>query len=366
MSEQPQDTQTPGQNPVKSNSDATELLRKLRQKEGNWVEWGLAIAQLVKSGYNPQTIFEETGFEPIQQNQVTVGAQVYASMEKFGTSQETLNHFSKRASDVLYEFRLLTQEERALAAELALEHKIDSDEAKEVARAIKDFSRFRNPPEGFTNHPGDAVAYQSWKIARQYTDLQERSRLIAKGLRFAKSPSARKLIEQLLTDFTVVPKRPAPTLPFYRLESASELARILPVAGEMPLKPQDLQAVPLLEELGSFRMVRFAGEQAWIPLPGWQIILASVDPVVILSNSDRLPSQTPNSTIEQVAVVVDRSQRQWDDGSHFAIDNNGEIDFQWFETAPDDIPILGKVVVIVRPKKVLDEDFNKDSWQIDE
>jgi hypothetical protein len=361
MNEQPQNTQSP----ANSSDDTTSLLRKLRQKEGNWVEWGNAIAQLVKSGYNPQQIFEETGFEPIQQNQVTVGAQVYASMEKFGASPQTLSHFAQRASDILYEFRLLTHTERASAAELAFAQKIDSDEAKEVARAIKDFSRFRNPPEGFTNHPGDAIAYQSWKIARQYSDLQERSRLIAKGLRFAHSSSARKLIEQLLTDFTVVSKRPAPTLPFYRLESSSDLARILPVAGEMPLKPQDIKAIPILDEIGSFRMVRFNGEQAWIPLPGWQIILAAVDPVVILCSSDRLPSQTANSTTDQVAIVVDRDQREWDDGSHFAIDNDGEVDFQWFESAPD-MPILGKVVVIVRPKKVLDEDFNKDSWQIDE
>ncbi|MEY3404245.1 MAG: hypothetical protein RLZZ86_3867, partial [Cyanobacteriota bacterium] len=61
---------------------ATELLVKLRQKQGSWVEWGQAIAYLQKNGYNPQTIFEATGFEPIQQNQVIVGSQVYASMEK--------------------------------------------------------------------------------------------------------------------------------------------------------------------------------------------------------------------------------------------------------------------------------------------
>ncbi len=35
-----------------------------------------------KIGYNPQDIFEATGFEPIQQNQVVVGAQVYSSLEK--------------------------------------------------------------------------------------------------------------------------------------------------------------------------------------------------------------------------------------------------------------------------------------------
>jgi len=50
-----------------------EILRSLRRKEGNWVAWGQACQKLQKSGYSPQAIFEETGFEPIQQNQVIVG-----------------------------------------------------------------------------------------------------------------------------------------------------------------------------------------------------------------------------------------------------------------------------------------------------
>jgi hypothetical protein len=341
-----------------------ELLRKLRQKQGNWVEWGVAIAQLQKAGYNPQDIFEATGFEPIQQNQVIVGAQVYNSLNSGGTTQAVRSHYAQRGSDVLYELRLLTQEERAAAAELTFTHKVDCEEAREIAKAIKDFSRFVTPPQGFVNHPGDAVAYQCWKLARQNTDLQERSRLIAKGLRFAHTQTARKQIEQLLTDFTVVPKRPAPTLPFYRLESEVELPRLIPVVGELPLSPQDLQAVPLVEEIGVFRMVKFAGEQAWVPLPGWQVLLAAEDPVVILCNSDKFPN--PNSTkIEPVLVVCDRAQRQWDASNYFVVDNSGELDFQWFETAPE-IPLLGRIIVIVRPKKILDEEITKDSWQIDE
>ncbi|RCJ27063.1 hypothetical protein A6770_02565 [Nostoc minutum NIES-26] len=343
---------------------AQELLRKLRQKQGNWVEWGVAIASLQKAGYNPQEIFEATGFEPIQQNQVIVGAQVYNSLEKAGASSATRSHYATRGSDVLYELRLLTQEERAAAAELTFLHKLDVDEAREVAKAIKEFSYLRTLPEGFSAHPGDAIAYQAWKLARQYTDLQERSRLIAKGLRFAYTPTARKQIEQLLVDFTVVPKRPAPLLPFYRLESDEELPRIVPVVGELPLTPKDLQNVPLVEEIEPFRLVKFAGEQAWVPLPGWQVLLNAEDPVVILANSDRFPNQT-QSLPQQVVVVVDRAQRQWNDSSYFVVDNAGELDFQWFETEPE-LLILGRIIVIVRPKKIFDEEITKDSWQIDE
>ncbi|MEO1374022.1 MAG: RuBisCO accumulation factor 1 [Cyanobacteria bacterium J06635_10] len=343
---------------------AQELLRKLRQKEGKWVEWGQACAYLQKAGYNPQEIFEATGFEPIQQNQVIVGSQVYNSLVKGGASEEVQSHYSQRGSDVLYELRLLTEEERASAAELTFKHKVDADEVKEVARAIKDFSRLRNLPEGFSAHPGDAIAYQTWKQARQKSDLQMRSRFIAKGLKFAHTDTAREKIEQLLTDFTVVPQRPAPLLPFYRLESDAEMSRVVPVVGELPLTPDDLKAVPIIAEEGPFNMVKFKGEAAWVPLPGWQVVLNAEDPVVILCRNDKFPNQEQNVP-QQVMVAIDRAQRKWDSGSYFVVDNSGELDFQWFETEPD-IELFGRVIVIVKPKKILDEEFTKDSWQIDE
>ena len=56
------------------------IVKSLRRKEGNWVSWGQACQQLQKAGYSSQSIFEETGFEPIHQNQVIVGAQVYATL----------------------------------------------------------------------------------------------------------------------------------------------------------------------------------------------------------------------------------------------------------------------------------------------
>jgi Rubisco Assembly chaperone C-terminal domain/Rubisco accumulation factor 1 alpha helical domain/Rubisco accumulation factor 1 helix turn helix domain len=342
---------------------AQELLVKLRQKQGNWVGWGIAIAQLQKGGYNSQTIFEATGFEPIQQNQVMVGSQVYNSLEKVGAPEAVINHYQQRGSDVLYELRLLTQEERAAAAELTYEHKIDCDEARDIAKAIKEFSRFPTLPQGFTTHPGDAVAYQCWKLARQNSDLQERSRLIAKGLKFAHTETARKQIEQLLVDFTVVPKRPAPTLPFYRVDAEEEMPRLLPVVGELPLTANDLKKVPLVEEEGPFRMVKFAGEQAWVPVPGWRVVLAAEDPVVILCHSSNLPTMQVMS--EQVMLVVDRSDRKWDATSYFIVENSGKLDIQWFESSPD-VSLLGRVLVIARPKRIIDEELNKDSWQIEE
>src|SRR4028118_683926 len=139
------------------------LLQLLRRKESNWVEWGFACQQLQKAGYDSQAIFEQTGFEPIQQNQIIVASQVYSTMVNAGVSEEVRSRYERSGSDSLYELRILTQPERAAVAEFLQAKKLDSEGAREVAKAVKDFSWLRTLPEGFSDHPGDAVAYQYWR-----------------------------------------------------------------------------------------------------------------------------------------------------------------------------------------------------------
>ncbi len=351
-------------NPESFEVDVPKLVQQLRRKEGSWVEWGQACQMLQKAGYSPQSIFEETGFEPIQQNQVVVAAQVYASILAAGTSEDVQAHFGRKGSDVLYELRILANADRASVAALALEKNLDLEEAREAARAVKECSRVKTLPSGFTHHPGDAFAYQIWKQARQKSDLQERSRLIAKGLRFAHSEAARKQIEQLLTDFTVVPAQKAPQLPMYRLEEDEMLPRLIPVVGKLPLTKADLQAVPLVEEMNSFGMVHFTGAAAWVGVPGWQVVRLAEDPVALLCASDTLP-QAIAVHPEDVLVLVDRSQRDWDINSYFLAEQNEQLTIQWFDQTPD-VPLLGRIVLVMRAKKVLDANYTNDPWQMDE
>lgn len=362
MTQLPQNDPTPNSDPNAQNW--SELLQRLRRKEGTWVEWGQACSQLQKAGYKPQQIFEETGIEPIQQNQITVAAQVFASLAGAGTPPGVIEYFQQKGSDRLYEFRILTQAERAAAAEFTVEYNLDADEARDLAKAMKDFSRLRVAPAGFSASAGDAIAYQCWKTARQQNDLQERSRLIAKGLKYAQTPEARKQIEQLLTDFTVTPQRPAPTLPFYRLEAEEELPRIIPVAGQFPLTLADWQAVPLATEIEPFGLVKFTGTGAWVAVPGWQIIRSAEDPVAILANTDQFPNAL-SGTPEAVLIIIDRAQRDWNADSYFLIEIDQQLDIQWLETPPE-VPLQGRVLLLMRPKRILDEGFSKDLWQVEE
>ncbi len=358
-------TEQPAQIPASlSTEEAQELIRSLLHKEGNWVDWGKKCQQLQQAGYSAKDIFEATGFQGSQQNLAIVAAQVYESLIKSQASQDLLNYFSGPRSDVLHEFRILKQEQRLAAAQLAMSKKLDVDGAHEAARAIQHFSRLSQLPEGFADHPGDALAYKYWRAARGKKDLSARSRLIAQGLKFVHSPSAREKIEQLLTDFTVVPKRQAPLLPLYRLESEAELPRIIPVAGSFPLKRQQLEQIPAIEAIEPFRLVEFSGSGTFVPIPGWQVVLKAEDPVAIMSQSDTLPKPIPGKT-EQVVVVVDRKALDWDVNSYFLIAQGENLELQWSEEKPE-APIIGKVVLVLRPKRILDENVITEPWQMDD
>lgn len=348
-----------------SSVDIKTLIMQLRRKEGHWVQWGQACQTLQKSGMSPQQIFEETGFEPIHQNQLQVASQVYASITAAAPSKAVLAYFQERGSDILYELRVLSQRDRARAAQLALEQGLDADDSREIAKALKEFSYLKELPEGFTDSAGDAVAYTYWKLARQQSDLQARSRLIAQGLRFAQSKGARQHIEKLLTDFTVVKSRPAPALPAYRLETESELPCIVPVAGTLPLATADFTGVPVTVPEAPFSLVKFQGAGAWAPIPGWQVILQAEDPVAILAQVRQLPNvQNPEST-EPVLLIIDRAQRNWDEDGYFITDKDGSIALQWFPTLPED-RLLGRLILVMRPKRILDENYTRELFQFEE
>lgn len=358
----------PGESDGSESLDQPEIqntIQKLRRKEGSWVDWGRACQMLQKAKMSPQDVFEATGFEPIQQNQLIVAAQVFDSMLAGGVSEQTKAHYQNRGSDSLYEFRILPQERRAAAADFAFGHGLDSEQVKEIVKGLRDFYYSETPPPGFERNMGDAAAYYYWRLARQQSDLQARSRLIAQSLRFAASSGARSKVEKLLTDFTVVSTKSAPRLPIFRLEDEADSPVIVPVAGQMPLAIEDYKQVPMVEPEDTFGLVKFSGTGAWVPIPGWQVILKTEDPIALLAKYGQLPNPPDGYEDEDVLIVVDRAKRQWDEFSYHIIDAGGQLEINWFETEPD-VQLLGAIALIMRPKKIFDESYTKEYWQIDE
>ncbi len=354
-------------------TDSEGLLRLLRHKEGTWVQWGIACQMLQKLGENSLAIFENTGFEPIQQNQIVVAAQVYASLQAGNAADIVLAHFEQKGSDILNELRVLNQSERVAMATFALEKNLDVLEAKDVVKAIKEASSVANLPEGFTRHPGDAVVLQILKAAQGKIDPQERTRLIARGLRFAHGERARAAIERLLTDMANPTKKKAPNLPNFRYDAEDSIPRILPVVGTLPMTIAQFKSVPFADEIAPFGIVHSTGDSTWATLPGWFVVHEAEDGVIVSCNTDTLQAAINQEVVssirdraEDVLVLVDRSQRDWDENSYFAIaDEAGNLKFAWFETKPD-VKILGKVTLTLRPKRFFDEEASKDRWQFEE
>jgi hypothetical protein len=347
-----------------SEAEVQQLLLQLRRKEGNWVEWGQACLALQQAGISTQRLFEETGFEPPQQNQVIGAMQVYASLQRAEASTDLLEAYNKKGSDILYQLRPLDQKQRLQAARLALNLQLDQDEAHDLAKAMKEYGRLKSLPEGFSDSAGDAMAYQCWRWARERSELQERSRLIAQGLRFAESETARRKIEHLLTDFTVVKAQTIPIQPVYRLEQEDELPRLVPVAGSLPLTVEVLQGVPALQQDPSH--LYFSSEQggAWIPLPGWQVVLKAADPIAVFCPSDQLPVPL-DGDVETVLVLGDRAHQNWDAKNFYFYEQAGLVALGWFPEIPSQ-PLLAQLVLILRPKKILDESIITSPWQLEE
>ena len=344
-------------------AEAQELMRSLLHKEGSWVEWGYTCHKLQKAGYSTQKIFEDTGFQNSQQNMVIVASQVYDNLVQDGVAPEILEYFKGPRSDVLHEFRLLNQNQRVEAAILAYNKRLNIDGAHLVTKAMRDVSRMSQLPESFVNHPGDWVAYLSWKRAKSQKDLQQRSRLIAQGLKFAHSDSAREAIEKLLSDFSVVNTVSEPLLPIYRLETEDELPRIVPLAGTYPLGSEETEAVVQVENQQPFGNIK-AVDGSYVPVPGFQVVFKAQDAITYLCSSDRLPKSL-SGKVEEVLIMLDRANTTWNINSYFVVEIDGKLEIQWFESEPAE-KIVGQLVLILRPKKILDEGNLTEPWQMDD
>ena len=359
MNYNPQDT-----SPQLSEEQAEELMRSLLHKEGTWVDWGKTCQQLQKAGYNSQTIFEKTGFQASQQNLIIVAAQVYDSLLDGQVSEDLLSYYRGPKSDVLYELRILKQNQRVTVAKLAKDKSLDHLETKDIAKTFQTFSLMPQLPPAITLDTGDEIAYQCWKQAKQKKDLQARTRLIAKGLKYASSNTARGAIEKLLSDFTVTPEASAPLMPLYRVENQEEISRIVPLAGNLPLNKNQVLGVEKIDTVSPFNYVNYHNTGSVVPLPSWQSVLKAVDPVAILCQSDGLP-QSLTGKPEDVLVLIDRAVTAWDDQSYFLVEEGEELTFKWFAESPS-CPLLGQVIIVLRPKKIFDENNLLEPWQMDD
>ncbi|MFZ9738962.1 MAG: RuBisCO accumulation factor 1 [Prochlorotrichaceae cyanobacterium] len=337
------------------------LLHCLRRKEQTWVDWGKACQQLQRSGYTSVRIFEETGLEPVQQNQVMVAAQVYESILPLGVEPSVQAYFQHRGSDLLYEFRSLTPPQRLKVATFAQQRQFDSEQARTLAKAYREFQQLQDPPPGFSDHPGDALAYQYWRWARERSDLQDRSRLVAQGLQMVQSPEARQQLQSLLLDWAPQPQQVPPRWPFYRLNAEEGAPLILPLLGQLPVSRDPQLAAPLSPQVESGFSVYDLAAGGYVAVPGWSVIQDCRFPAALLAQVADLPHLGTLSQdlglqeTDAVLVIVDLEQRDWQVDRFFWVERSGQSVLEWLPQDPvgtlPDLTVCGQVVLVLRPPR---------------
>jgi hypothetical protein len=94
------------------------------------------------------------------------------------------------------------------------------------------------------------------------------------------------------------------------------------------------------------------------------VVCCNTDTLQAAINQEVLSSVRDRA--EDILVLVDRAQCEWDENSYFAIaGEDGNLKFAWFELPPE-VELLGKITLTLRPKRFFDEAASQDRWQFEE
>jgi hypothetical protein len=132
----------------------------------------------------------------------------------------------------------------------------------------------------------------------------------------------------------------------------------------MPLTAAEIEAVAAIAPEEPFQITRLPAGAACVPVPGWQVVLKAQNPVALLAPSDSLPN-SPGGDRETVIVAIDRAQRDWDENSYFLVEEGQQVRLAWFAEPPS-LPLLGRLLLVLRPKRILDEGNITEPWQMDD
>eukprot|EP00882_Tetradesmus_deserticola_P013476 GHRQ01014308.1.p1 GENE.GHRQ01014308.1~~GHRQ01014308.1.p1 ORF type:complete len:282 (+),score=62.46 GHRQ01014308.1:65-910(+) len=149
------------QDPALAQQDPQEMLGKLRARAGAWHSLAKLLPVLYAKGFDTSTVAELTGVNPVDQNLWVVGGTVYDSIVSTGkVAPAVLSFFDFNGEELLYHFRFLPAERRAAAAAYIAANALDAPACEALARAMKEWERRMGERTGFSNSPGDCLAFK--------------------------------------------------------------------------------------------------------------------------------------------------------------------------------------------------------------
>ena len=140
------------------------MLDRIEAGAGHWHELAKLLPALHAAGVDGGVVEERTGVERKLQNLWTGAAQIYDSLKAGGAPQPVLAHYDRDGGEsLLYELRFLSMQQRLAAAEYIAQRQLEPREASILARSMKEHERRTGGKDGFTDSPGDCLAYKHYR-----------------------------------------------------------------------------------------------------------------------------------------------------------------------------------------------------------
>ncbi|KAL3838130.1 hypothetical protein ACJIZ3_022721 [Penstemon smallii] len=368
--------------------DTAGRLDILTNRLGRWFEYAPLIPSLYQEGFISSTVEEITGIASREQNILVVAAQVRESLIE-STDEETVSFFEPPGSpDILYEIRILSTPQRAVAAKFIIQNGFDAKRAEELARSMKDFPR-REGDRGWEcfdgNSPGDCLAFMYFRQAQEHkyaSAPESRNVALEKALSVVETEKARKRVLDDLEAKEGEGEEVSPELdelvrvPVVRMVvgevAESSVVVVLPVC-RAERKEVEVEEAPWECGMGGeFGVVDSEkGWRRWVVLPGWEpvkVLRRGGVAVAFPKARGVLPWKNKRRDVEEeILVVADRGRKEvkFEDGFYLVVSGEGlkvERGLKLKEMKVEES--LGTVVLVVRPPRdEVDDQLGDEDWE---
>ena len=323
---------------------------RIRNRAGMWYQLAPILPKLMRSGFLPDDIFDETGLEPREQSLWQTWTSTRGSLisdERF--PNEKLSYFDDEhnGAPCLSSLQYLTNEERPAASEFVADQQFDPEQTKELIRAYEIRRANNSQAKGFGSTPGEIMAFKMWRDVQEvqrYEGMERVSELVEKGKKYAESETAVTRLQALkdawemdLADgsdlmegglFAKAKADNAANIALVRLDPEELAFRPIPYLGPMEsLSVEKVLAVQPVARTGVFNTFTPVGAKEWVAMPAWAALGSAKVPFAILvSNTGKLSGAGDLSQREEPAtLVVDKANNTPAPGAYFLVARESSI-----------------------------------------
>lgn len=276
-----------------ANMPADVMLGRLQSRAGRWPTFAKMISNLYKQSYDSSVISEMTGISPAEQAKWVVAGTVYDSLKLSGRcSPEVLKAFEEGGENKLGFFRFINVDFRISAANYIVEKNLGIEECDTLARSMKEWERREGERDGFSNHPGDCLAFKYLRDAIECRTEKELLQKVAMGLKVAVTDGARARLDELANNSkeqaagVAAGTSSAASMLLLRLTEDECGFRCLPMIGQFGnVREADVIKAPKSTQDGAFGIFSMhganAGDSKWLVLPQWKALTQAQHPVAV-------------------------------------------------------------------------------------